>query len=119
METVLHARSGRRPMAIRVVIVLAGVLTVLLLSWRPASAQPVSAYPPPPPSSTPSFSSGNDGESDVSGSDTSGAAAGTSPQIITRPLASTGSDTVLMVTVGGGLVVLGGFAVYAARRRTS
>jgi LPXTG-motif cell wall-anchored protein len=107
MDANVAGRTGRRSVALSALIVIAGVLTVLLLSLRPASAQTVSAYPPPPPSSSSSFSSGSD------------SAADTTPQIVTRPLASTGSDSALLIYVGGALVVLGGLAVYASRRRTN
>jgi LPXTG-motif cell wall-anchored protein len=109
MESSIALRARSSSVALSVLIVIAGVLTVLMLSVRPASASPAAAYPPPPPSS--SSQSGTDSANE--------SRSATDPQIVTKPLASTGSNDVLFLNIGGALVVLGAFTVYLARRRTN
>jgi LPXTG-motif cell wall-anchored protein len=100
---VVHGR--RRSTALKAFVVTAGVLMMLMLGFQSASARTISAYPPPPPPST-SLQSG--GSSDPS-----------SPPLVTKALASTGSDVALIINVSGALLVLGGVALYVARRRSA
>ena len=98
-------RAPKRSTGLKALIFVAGILSLLFVAMAPASAAP--AYPPPPPPSI-SLHSGSDG----------GTSDGTTPPLVTKALASTGSDVSLYIYVGAGLLLLGGLSLYVTRRRS-
>jgi LPXTG-motif cell wall-anchored protein len=103
-------RASTRSIGLKALIFVAGILSLLFVAMAPASAAP--AYPPPPPPSISLHSGSDGGTADGTSSD------GSTPPLVTKALASTGSDVSLYIYVGAGLLLLGGLSLYVTRRRS-
>ncbi len=109
-DITVRARGLRRNALIAAVVALAGTVITFLVALPSAYAQAVSDYPPPPPQQAGSGGSSVD--------PSTGAGSGSS-NLVTKALASTGSNVALFLAVAAVLLVLGVTALYLARRRSA
>jgi LPXTG-motif cell wall-anchored protein len=93
-------RAGRR-MTTKIIFVLAAMTALLFAGLQTASAAP--AYPPSQPHTSGITSDGGN----------------TSSPIVTRALASTGSDVTTMINIAAALLIIGVLGLYLARRRAN